>query len=88
MSIETVSAELRSKFPIPNLCLQAGKIEAGETPIQAALRELFEEARIVPAPYLVFPSPILLMSKGMHAFCVYVQADTELHFQDGTLYLS
>lgn len=87
VSIETVSPELRAKYPVPNLSLQAGKIEQGETSFDAALRELWEEARIRPAPYVVYPTPILLMSKGMHAFCVYITVDTKLEFRNGVLYI-
>lgn len=87
VSIETVSPELRSKYPVPNLSLQAGKIEPGESSYDAALRELWEEARIRPAPYTVYPMPILLMSKGMHAYCVYVTAETQVEFRNNALYI-
>ena len=70
------------------MALQAGKIEPGENSFDAALRELFEEARIRPAPHLVYPVPLLLMSKGMHVYCVYVTEHTTLEFRGDTLFLA
>lgn len=87
VSIETVSPELRAKYPVPNLSLQAGKLEPGESSFDAALRELWEEARIRPAPYVVHPVPILLMSKGMHAYCVYINEQTVLDYNNDTLFI-
>ena len=86
VGLETVSAELRDKYPHPNLTLQAGKIEAGESPLEAAVRELYEEARIR-AKYVHGP-PITLMSKGMFMYSVFVMHDTPLFLsENGTLYI-
>lgn len=86
VGLETVSAELRHRYPHPNLTLQAGKIEEGEIPLQAATRELFEEARIR-AKYVHGP-PIMLMSKGMFMYSVFVTPDTPLFLnKNGTLYI-
>lgn len=86
VGLETVSAELRDKYPHPNLTLQAGKIEEGESPLEAATRELYEEARIR-AKYVHGP-PITLMSKGMFMYSVFVTRDTPLFLnENGTLYI-
>lgn len=86
VGLEIVSAELRDKYPQPNLTLQAGKIEAGESPLEAATRELYEEARIR-AKYVHGP-PITLMSKGMFMYSVFVMRDTPLFLnENGTLYI-
>jgi hypothetical protein len=86
VSLETVSAELRSKYPHPNLTLQAGKIESGETPLQAAVRELYEEANI--SVNFVTGPPVTLMSKGMFMYTVFVTETTSLYQTDeGTLFI-
>jgi hypothetical protein len=86
VSLETVAAELRDKYPHPNLTLQAGKIEDGESPLEAAVRELHEEARIKAC--VVHGPPIPLMSKGMFMYSVFVMQDTPLFLSDsGTLYI-
>ena len=86
VSLETVAEELRDKYPHPNLTLQAGKIEDGESPLEAAVRELHEEARI--KARVVHGPPIPLMSKGMFMYSVFVMQDTPLFLSDsGTLYI-
>lgn len=88
VGLETVSAELRAKYPHPNLTLQAGKIESGESPVAAAVRELYEEANIV--TNFVQGPPVTLMSKGMFMYSVFVTPDTHLLLCDttGTLYIT
>ena len=82
VSYEGVDDEHRDKYPNPNLTLQAGKIEAGESPIEAARRELFEEARIQVAS--LDPRPIKLMSKGMYMYPTFVMPDTPLFLDPQT----
>lgn len=88
VGLETVSAELRDKYPHPNLTLQAGKLESGESPLDAAVRELFEEARIV--VNCVQGPPVTLMSKGMFMYSVFVTPHTHLFLCDttGILYIT
>lgn len=76
VSYEGVDDEFRAKYPIPNLTLQAGKIEPGESPMECARRELFEEARIQVTD--LQPWPIKLMSKGMYMYPTFVLPGTEL----------
>lgn len=85
VGLETVNEELRDRYPHPNLTLQAGKIEPGESPLEAAKRELYEEARIV-CKHVRGP-PITLMSKGMFMYYALVTPDTPLHLHDHTLYI-
>lgn len=82
VGLETVSPELRSKYPHPNLTLQAGKIEAGETPMEAAVREVWEEAHFNCG--YVYSPPVLLMSKGMHMFPFYITHATTLTYDQST----
>ncbi len=87
VGLETVTDAFRKKYPHPNLTLHAGKIEEGESTLDAALRELFEETRIKVSA--VDGPPIGLMSKGMVMFSVYVMHYTGLHMQeDNTLLIS
>ena len=85
VSFEAVDAEHRAKYPNPNLTLQAGKIEAGESPIECARRELFEEARIQVS--FLDPRPIKLMSKGMYMYPTFVHPDTPLRLEDNTFFI-
>jgi hypothetical protein len=85
VGLETVTAELRSRYPHPNLTLQAGKIEAGESPVEAAVRELHEEARVCCKQ--VHGPPVMLMSKGMFMYYVVVTPYTPLHLLNNTLYI-
>lgn len=80
VSYEGVEDEYRDKYPNPNLTLQAGKIEPGETPIECARRELFEEARIQVTD--LQPWPIKIMSKGMYMYPTFVMPGTKLEFDD------
>lgn len=87
VGLETVREEFRRKYPHPNLTLQAGKVEPGESLIEAAVRELREEARINVAN--VCGPPVGLMGKGMAMFTVYVMPETQLHMgEDDMLYIS
>lgn len=85
VGLETVSAELRDRYPHPNLTLQAGKIEPGESPLEAARRELYEEARIC-CKHVSGP-PLTLMGKGMFMYYAFVERDTTLHMVNDTLYI-
>ena len=87
VGLETVTDAFRKKYPHPNLTLHAGKIEEGESTLDAALRELFEETRIKVSA--VDGPPIGLMSRGMVMFSVYVMHYTGLHMQeDNTLLIN
>jgi hypothetical protein len=85
VGLETVSEELKDRYPHPNLTLQAGKIEEGESPLEAAKRELYEEARIC-CKHVAGP-PVTLMSKGMFMYYAFVEKDTTLHMVNDTLYI-
>ena len=86
VGLEIVTPELRSKYPHPNLTLQAGKIESGESALEAAVRELREEANI--EVDFVHGPPLLLMSKGMCMYSVFVTEATTLTLAEtGTLYI-
>lgn len=82
VSFEAVDEEHRQKYPNPNLTLQAGKIEQGESPIECARRELFEEARIQVST--LYPRPIKLMSKGMYMYPAFVMPETPLFLDTET----
>lgn len=86
VGLEDTTEELLRKYPHPNLTLQAGKIEPDETPLQCAVRELFEEARVKPSH--VYGPPVGLMSKGMLMYSVYVHESTELNLVDDILYIN
>jgi hypothetical protein len=85
VGVEPIMDEFRKKYPLPNLTLQAGKIEPGESPLQAAKRELFEEARVKVAN--VWGRPIALMSKGMFMYPVFIDDTTQLTMTDGVLHI-
>jgi hypothetical protein len=85
VGVEPILDEFRKKYPLPNLTLQAGKIEPGESPLQAAKRELFEEARVKVSN--VWGRPIALMSKGMFMYPVFIDDTTQLSMQDGVLHI-
>lgn len=88
LNLETVNPEFRHKYPDPNLTLPAGGIDAGEHPLHAAHRELFEEARIKVDPRLVC-GYIGLFKNGMHMYCVVITPHTPTLFSqdDNTLYI-
>lgn len=85
VSLETVNPEFRSKYPIPNLTLQAGSIEEGESALDAAQRELFEEAHVVVRE--VIQPPVGLLGGGMLMYCTFVTAETPLKLVDNVLYV-
>ena len=88
VSLETVSEvsdALRTKYPIPNLTLPAGKRESGETVLETATRELFEETRICVGA--VDKHVVGLMGKGMMMFSVYIMPDTKLELINNNLYI-
>lgn len=85
VGLETVTAALRDRYPHPNLTLQAGKIEAGESPVEAAVRELHEEARV--SCRQVYGPPVMLMGKGMFMYHVVITPETALHLHNSTLYV-
>lgn len=88
VSLETVTDKFRGKYPIPNLTLQAGSMESGETPLETALRELEEEARIRLDPALIKHSPIGLLGRGMLMYPVYITNDVFIrHEADGSYFL-
>lgn len=85
VSLETVNPEFRKKYPIPNLTLQAGSIEANESPQQAARRELLEEARIVVRD--VVEPPVGLLGGGMLMYTVFVTSTTQMRIVENVLYI-
>ncbi len=88
VSLETVTDKFRGKYPIPNLTLQAGSMEIGETPLETALRELQEEARIRLDPALIQHSPIGLLGRGMLMYPVYITNNVVVrHEADGSYFL-
>ena len=84
VGLETVNDQFRTKYPHPNLTLHAGKIELGESTIQAAVRELFEEARI---SVNRLEMPIKLMTRGLIMFVVYIQRHTILTNENHVLFI-
>jgi hypothetical protein len=84
VGLETVNDFYRKKYPHPNLTLHAGKIEEGETTLEAAKRELFEEARM---QVTWIEPPIGLMGKGMVMYSVYIMPYTRLHLEDHVIYI-
>jgi 8-oxo-dGTP pyrophosphatase MutT (NUDIX family) len=87
VGLETVNPDFRQKYPIPNLTLQAGSIEEGETPMQAGLRELMEEARVVIPPQLLVQRPIGLLGKGMLMYPCFVGGGMRLTMKDDHLHI-
>ena len=88
VSLETVTDTFRHKYPVPNLTLQAGSMEDGETPLDTALRELEEEARIRIDPALIQHSPIGLLGRGMLMYPVYITKDVYIRQEtDGSYFL-
>lgn len=88
VSLETVTDSFRHRYPVPNLTLQAGSQEVGETPLDTALRELMEEARIRIDPALIKHSPIGLLGRGMLMYPVYITDDVWVRQEsDGSYFL-
>ena len=84
VGLETVNDAFRRKYPHPNLTLHAGKIELGETTLEAATRELFEEAR-VHVTHLDWP--IGLMGKGLVMYPTYVTSHTVLTLDNHSVFI-
>ena len=84
VGLETVNDAFRRKYPHPNLTLHAGKIELGETTLEAATRELFEEARV---RFQYLDWPICLMGKGLIMYTATVMSHTVLTFDNHSVFI-
>lgn len=87
VGIETVTEEFRFKYPNPNLTLQAGSIEKGETHLNAALRELFEEARILVHWTALMPRPIRLLGGGLVMYISLIDHKTLVRCTRNAIYI-
>lgn len=89
LNLETVNPDYRAKYPVPNLTLPAGSMEAGETPLDCATRELTEETRfVVDRKLLRRHKPIGLFRKGVTMFVCYVGPCTSVVEREGLVYIS
>ncbi len=87
VSFETVNPDFRQKYPNPNLTLQAGSIEKGETARDAGIRELLEEARISVQPSFLSQLPLGLLRKGMLMYPCFVDEYTNIRWDEDSLVL-
>ena len=87
VGVETVTDKFRSKYPNPNLTLQAGHIEDKETPLYAAVRELSEEAHIVVHWTSLFPTPIRLLGGGLIMYPCKLSGDSLLRISPEYVYI-
>jgi hypothetical protein len=87
VGIETVTEAFRAKYPNPNLTLQAGSIERGETVLQAAIRELYEESRILVHWKAMRSRPIRLLSGGLNMFPCFIDGHTLVRLTQNAIYI-
>jgi len=87
VGLETVNPDFRHKYPIPNLTLQAGSVESGETTKQAALRELEEEACVRLNPELLKEPPLGLLGKGMLMYPCFITNHTKVRMGEGLCFI-
>jgi hypothetical protein len=87
VGIETVTEKFRNKYPYPNLTLQAGSIEKGESILNAAVREVFEESRIMLHWTSIHPQPIRLLGGGLIMFLCMIDQNTLIRLAQTTIYI-
>ena len=87
VGIETVTDEFRTKYPNPNLTLQAGSLERGETVMQAAIRELYEESRILVHWQALRKRPIRLLGGGLTMFPCIIDSYTIVRLTQNAVYI-
>ena len=87
VGIETVTEQFRSKYPNPNLTLQAGSIEKNESALTAAIRELSEEARVVAHWTSLSPTPIRLLGGGLVMYPCQITANSLIRITRGHIYI-
>ena len=87
VGIETVTEAFRFKYPNPNLTLQAGSIEKGETVLNAAVRETFEEARILVHWTALMPRPIRLLGGGLMMYTCLIDHKTLVRCTRNSIYI-
>ena len=90
VGLETVNPLFRHKYPIPNLTLQAGSVESGERPIDGAVREMYEEARIRIDKNMIRQRAIGLLRGGMLMYPCYIFNKKHIKFNSSnkTIYIS
>lgn len=86
VGLETFNPEFKKKYPEPNLTLPAGRIEEGESLVNAAHREVFEETRIKVDPTLV-RKYIGLFRGGIRMYTIFITRDTPLAIVNRELYV-
>ena len=87
VGIETVTEAFRSKYPNPNVTLQAGSIEKNESALTAAIRELSEEARVVAHWTSLSPTPIRLLGGGLVMYPCQITANSLIRITRGHIYI-
>lgn len=87
VGIETVTEKFRSKYPNPNLTLQAGSIEKNESALTAAIRELSEEARVVTHWTSLSPTPIRLLGGGLVMYPCQITSRTLIRITRDYIYI-
>lgn len=87
LGVETVTEAFRAKYPNPNLTLQAGSIERGETVLQAAIRELYEESRILVHVQAIRPRPIRLLGGGLIMYPCFIDGHTVVRLTQNAVYI-
>ena len=87
VGIETITEEFRAKYPTPNLTLQAGSIEKGESVLNAALRELYEEARVLVHWTALQTRPIRLLGGGLIMFPCLLNHTTLLRLTQNVIFV-
>ena len=87
VGIETVTEKFRSKYPNPNLTLQAGSIEKNESALTAAIRELSEEARVVAHWTSLSPTPIRLLGGGLVMYPCQITANSLIRITRNFVYV-
>ena len=87
LGVETVTEAFRAKYPNPNLTLQAGSIERGETVLQAAIRELYEESRILVHVKAIRTRPIRLLGGGLVMFPCFIDGHTLVRLTQNAVYI-
>lgn len=87
LGVETVTEAFRAKYPNPNLTLQAGSIERGETVVQAAIRELYEESRILVHAQAIRTRPIRLLGGGLIMYPCFIDGHTVVRLTQNAVYI-